>query len=55
MSCWQRPTWRQLFVSGKTVKTQAVAAYRKMGIGSRCEVVERGYALGLITPDAEHR
>ena len=46
---------RQLFVSRNTVKTQAVAAYRKLGVASRSEAVERAYALGLITSDAEHR
>lgn len=39
----------ELFVSRNTVKTQAVSAYRKLGVSSRTEAVERAYALGLIT------
>lgn len=39
---------RELFVSRNTVKTQAMAAYRKLGVTSRGEAVERAWALGLI-------
>ena len=39
---------RQLFVSRNTVKTQAISAYRKLGVTSRSEAVERAYALGLM-------
>ena len=42
---------RRLFLSRNTVKTQAVAAYRKLGVSSRSEAVERAEALGLITAD----
>ncbi|MFL6136972.1 MAG: LuxR C-terminal-related transcriptional regulator [Frankiaceae bacterium] len=40
---------RHLFVSRNTVKTQAIAAYRKLGVTSRAEAVERAHALGLIS------
>ena len=40
----------RLFVSRNTVKTQAVSAYRKLGVTSRREAVEKGVALGLIVP-----
>lgn len=39
---------KQLFVSRNTIKTQAVSAYRKLGVSSRSEAVERAAALGLI-------
>lgn len=39
---------RELFVSRNTVKTQAIAVYRKLGVGSRSDAVERAHALGLI-------
>jgi LuxR family maltose regulon positive regulatory protein len=39
---------RQLYVSRNTVKTQAIAAYRKLGVSSRSEAVECAYALGLM-------
>jgi LuxR family maltose regulon positive regulatory protein len=38
----------QLFVSRNTVKTQAISAYRKLGVTSRREAVERSRSLGLI-------
>jgi LuxR family maltose regulon positive regulatory protein len=38
----------KLYVSRNTVKTQAIAAYRKLGVSSRAEAVERGKALGII-------
>lgn len=41
---------RELFVSRNTVKTQAVAAYRKLGVSSRSEAVERARALGILGP-----
>jgi LuxR family maltose regulon positive regulatory protein len=37
-----------LFVSRNTVKTQAIAAYRKLGVTSRGEAVKRAHALGLV-------
>ncbi len=38
----------QLSVSRNTVKTQAIAAYRKLGVASRGEAVDRATSLGLI-------
>ena len=38
----------RLFISRNTVKTQAISAYRKLGVSSRSEAVERGQALGMI-------
>jgi LuxR family transcriptional regulator, maltose regulon positive regulatory protein len=37
----------ELFVSRNTVKTQAISIYRKFGVSSRSEAIERGVALGL--------
>ncbi len=39
-----------LFLSRNTVKTQAIAAYRKLGATSRGEAVEAARALGLLVP-----
>jgi LuxR family maltose regulon positive regulatory protein len=39
---------RQLFVSRNTVKTQAIATYRTLGVTSRAEAVECAHRLGLI-------
>jgi LuxR family maltose regulon positive regulatory protein len=38
-----------LFVSRNTVKTQAIAAYRKLGVNSRSEAVDTARRLGLMT------
>jgi LuxR family maltose regulon positive regulatory protein len=38
----------ELFVSRNTVKTQAIAAYRKLGVTSRREAVDRSRSLGLV-------
>jgi LuxR family maltose regulon positive regulatory protein len=38
----------QLFVSRNTVKTQAIAAYRKLGVTSRHEAVECARSIGLL-------
>ena len=38
----------RLFVSNNTVKTQAMSIYRKLGVSSRAEAVERAGALGLL-------
>ena len=46
---------QQLFVSRNTVKTQAVSAYRKLGVGSRSEAVERAQELNLLAPVAALR
>lgn len=46
---------QQLFVSRNTVKTQAVSAYRKLGVGSRSEAVARARAMGLLPQDGAAR
>jgi LuxR family maltose regulon positive regulatory protein len=38
----------ELFVSRNTVKTQAIAVYRKLDVSSRGQAVERARALGLL-------
>jgi LuxR family maltose regulon positive regulatory protein len=38
----------ELIVSRNTVKTQAIAAYRKLGVTSRAEAVEQARELGLL-------
>jgi LuxR family maltose regulon positive regulatory protein len=43
---------KRLYVSRNTVKTQVVAAYRKLGVTSRAEAVERAQALGMIEVQA---
>jgi LuxR family maltose regulon positive regulatory protein len=47
-----REIGEQLFVSTNTVKTQAQAVYRKLGVSSRAEAVATAQAAGLI-PSAE--
>jgi LuxR family maltose regulon positive regulatory protein len=39
---------QRLFISRHTVKTHAASVYRKLGVSSRAEAVERIHALGLI-------
>jgi len=39
---------RRLFISRNTVKTEAIAAYRKLGVSSRAEAVEHARALGML-------
>jgi LuxR family maltose regulon positive regulatory protein len=41
----------QVFVSPNTVKTQAQGVYRKLGVSSRREAVERARAAGLLDAD----
>ena len=43
-----RQIGERLFVSNNTVKTQAMSIYRKLGVSSRAEAVERAGALGLL-------
>ena len=38
----------ELFVSRNTVKTQAIAIYRKLGVSSRAQAVEQACGLGLL-------
>jgi LuxR family transcriptional regulator, maltose regulon positive regulatory protein len=45
----------QVFVSPNTVKTQAQGVYRKLGVSSRREAVERARAAGLLDAEAERR
>ncbi len=40
----------ELFVSRNTVKTQAIAVYRKLGVSSRSVAVAEARGLGLIEP-----
>jgi LuxR family transcriptional regulator, maltose regulon positive regulatory protein len=42
----------RLYVSRNTVKTQAIAVYRKFGVTSRSAAIERAAALGLIEETA---
>ncbi len=43
-----REIGERLFVSRNTVKTQAVSMYRKLGVSSRGEALERAAELGLV-------
>ncbi len=45
----------QVFVSPNTVKSQAQSVYRKLGVSSRGEAVERARAAGLLDPDDRSR
>jgi LuxR family transcriptional regulator, maltose regulon positive regulatory protein len=47
-----REIGERLFVSRNTIKTQAISVYRKLGVSSRSEAIERAIELGLV--DAEH-
>ena len=42
----------ELFISRYTVKSQVAAVYRKLGVASRAEAVERSRRLGLLAPGA---
>jgi LuxR family transcriptional regulator, maltose regulon positive regulatory protein len=42
----------RLFVSRNTVKTQAISVYRKFGVSSRSEAIERAAELGLVDATA---
>ena len=50
-------TFRQiaqhLYVSRNTVKTQSISVYRKLGVSSRTEAIDRAIELGLLKPDGE--
>jgi len=39
---------KRLYVSRNTVKTQAIAAYRKLGVSSRADAVARATAVGML-------
>jgi LuxR family transcriptional regulator, maltose regulon positive regulatory protein len=47
-----REIGERLFVSRNTIKTQAISVYRKLGVSSRSEAIERATELGLV--DADH-
>ena len=38
----------RLFISRNTVKTEAIAIYRKLGVSSRSDAIERAVELGLL-------
>jgi LuxR family maltose regulon positive regulatory protein len=38
----------RLFISRNTVKTEAVAIYRKFGVSSRSQAIERAVEIGLL-------
>ena len=43
-----REIGQRLFVSRNTIKTQAISVYRKLGVSSRSEAIERAVELGLV-------
>jgi LuxR family maltose regulon positive regulatory protein len=43
-----REIGEHLHISRNTVKTQAIAVYRKLGVSSRSDAIERAAALGLV-------
>ncbi len=40
-----------LYVSRNTVKTQAISVYRKLGVASRTEAIDRAIEIGLLRPE----
>jgi len=42
----------RLYVSRNTIKTQAISAYRKLGVSNRSAAVERAIELGLVDAGA---
>lgn len=38
----------QVFISARAVKAQATSIYRKLGVSSRTQAIERGRSLGLL-------
>jgi LuxR family maltose regulon positive regulatory protein len=43
-----REIGEELFVSRNTIKTQAISVYRKLGVSSRSDAIDRACALGLV-------
>ena len=43
-----REIGQQLFLSANTIKTHARAIYRKLGVSTRQEAVERGHQMGIL-------
>ncbi|HEX6680827.1 MAG TPA: LuxR C-terminal-related transcriptional regulator [Gaiellaceae bacterium] len=50
-----REIGERLFVSRNTIKTQAISVYRKLGVSSRSEAIERATELGLTDGEAGPR
>jgi LuxR family maltose regulon positive regulatory protein len=50
-------TFRQiadhLYVSRNTIKTQSISVYRKLGVSSRTEAIDRAVEIGLLKPERE--
>ena len=46
-----REIGERLYVSRHTVKTQAISIYRKLGVSSRSEAIDRMHELGLLEHD----
>jgi LuxR family maltose regulon positive regulatory protein len=45
-----REIGQRLYVSRNTIKTQAISVYRRLGVSTRSEAVNRAAELGLIEP-----
>jgi LuxR family transcriptional regulator, maltose regulon positive regulatory protein len=43
-----REIGERLYISQNTVKTQAISVYRKLGVSSRSEAIDRVQAIGLL-------
>ena len=43
-----REIGERLFVSRNTVKTEAISMYRKLGVSSRSDAIDRAVELGLV-------
>ena len=43
-----REIGEELFVSRNTIKTQAISVYRKLGVSSRSDAIDRAGVLGLL-------
>jgi LuxR family transcriptional regulator, maltose regulon positive regulatory protein len=43
-----REIGEELFVSRNTIKTQAISVYRKLGVSSRSDAIDRAAVLGLV-------
>ena len=43
-----REIGEELFVSRNTIKTQAISVYRKLGVSSRSDAIDRAATLGLV-------
>jgi LuxR family maltose regulon positive regulatory protein len=46
-----REIGERLYVSRNTIKTQAISVYRKLGVSSRSEAIDRAAELGLVEAD----